>query len=389
MSSVPASGIQATRTPRAWPRLRLFRVPPGGQLSVGGATHSWLAVAAALGAVSTVREYVSWFAMFDGLWHARLLLPLLLAWCAHGLAAACVLAHVDARFRGAGEARVPPLASLAAAGLRAALGGWAVEVIYSLMRSVLEHQAHRGLGFHPEPIVFFGFYNLTLTSLVLLVYSQAARGQRAAEALEVLQVNEARLARELASARLQVLKAQIEPHFIFNVLANVRRLIRTDRRAADALLGDMLRYLEQALPALREERSTLGRERELVRAFLAIHQVRMGERLRYAIDIPDDMAQQPVPAMALLTLVENALKHGLNPLVEGGRIGVTARRRDDAVVLEVADTGQGMGSGLGHGTGLANVRAQLRLMFGPRASLQLSVNDPRGVVATLRMPVQA
>jgi len=381
MSSTANDGD--TQAPRASARAgaRLGWLPPGGLLSVGGAAASWWLAAGLLGAVSMAREHISWFVSQEHLWHLHRLVALGVSWAAHTFAAAAILAAVDRQFRRAGAGQSPPPRRLSAAALGATLFAWAVEALYGLARSVVYAQGHAY-----EPLLFFAVYNLTLCGLVLLVYTQAARGQRAAAALEDLQVNEARLARELSTAQLQVLKAQIEPHFIFNVLANVRRLIRTDRRAADALLGDMLRYLEQALPALREERSDLGRERELVGAFLAIHQVRMGGRLRYTVDIPDALSGQPLPAMALLTLVENALKHGLNPLVEGGSIAVAALRADGRVELSVADTGRGMGSGLGHGTGLANLRAQLRLMFGAAASLQLSVNEPRGVVATLVMP---
>ena len=387
MSSVPASGLGPTRRTRLGLRLRgLIRLPPDGQLDLGGASHSWLLASALLASLVTLRGYLPWIVEAQNHWQFRPIVLLILDWSKHALAVAGVLAIIDARFRAAGPGGMPPPIELLLTALIATLVGWLPELVGTTVHVITQH--HWRTWRATPALKFIGMNYLTLTALLLLVYSQAARGQRAAEALEALQVNEARLARELASARLQVLKAQIEPHFIFNVLANVRRLIRTDRRAADALLGDMLRYLEQALPALREESTSLGRERELVRAFLAIHQVRMGERLHYTIDIPDAFADQPLPAMALLTLVENALKHGLHPLVEGGRIDVTARRLGDEVVLDVADTGRGMGSGLGHGTGLANVRAQLRLMFGARASLQLSINEPRGVIATLRMPVQ-
>jgi len=386
MSSAPASSIDGARPPRAWSRLRLLRAPPGGQLSLGGASHSWLLAAALIASLVTVRGNLPWLVEADRHWQLRPLLFITGDWILHGAAAAAVLAVVDARFRAARPGEVPAPVDLLATGLLATLLGWVPEFGNACVHVIAQDQWHHWRA--EAAMLVIGAHYLTLSALLLLVYTQAARGQHAAEALEALQVNEARLARELASAQLQVLKAQIEPHFIFNVLANVRRLIRTDRRAADALLGDMLRYLEQALPALREESSSVGRERELVRAFLAIHQVRMGARLHYAIDIPDAFSEQPLPAMALLTLVENALKHGLHPLVEGGSISVTAQRLGSDVELSVADTGRGMGSGLGHGTGLANVRAQLRLMFGARASLQLSVNEPRGVIATLRMPLQ-
>ena len=155
------------------------------------------------------------------------------------------------------------------------------------------------------------------------------------------------------------------------------------------MLADLLRYLEEALPALRDENSTLGREAGLVRAYLAVHQVRMGARLRTEFDIPAALFDRPVPPMVLLTLVENALKHGLQPMVDGGSVQVAARTEGGRLALTVADTGRGMGSGSGHGTGLANLRARLKAMYGAAASLSLAVNEPRGVVVTVTLPERA
>ena len=134
---------------------------------------------------------------------------------------------------------------------------------------------------------------------------------------------------ELAAGRLQLLQAQIEPHFLFNSLANVRRLLRTDGGAGRAMLADLLRYLESALPRLRDDQPTLEREVEIVRAFLGVHQVRMGPRLQVDIDVPQALGDRIVPPMMLLTLVENALKHGLQPLLEGGSIRIGATERPD------------------------------------------------------------
>jgi len=186
-----------------------------------------------------------------------------------------------------------------------------------------------------------------------------------------------------------VLQAQIEPHFLFNSLANVRRLLRTDGDAGRAMLADLMRYLEGALPRMREDSSTLAREAELIRAFLAVHQVRMGARLQVHIDIPDALGLRVVPPMMLLTLIENALKHGLSPLSEGGSISVVAAEADGKLVLQVADTGRGLVAGSGGGTGLANIRARLKAMYGPAARLSLRHNLPHGIVAEIDLPAHA
>jgi signal transduction histidine kinase len=215
------------------------------------------------------------------------------------------------------------------------------------------------------------------------------RSVRAAAALHEAELNRIRLQGELAAGRLQVLEAQIEPHFLFNSLANVRRLLRIDGEAGRAMLADLMRYLESALPRMRADSSTLAREAELIRAFLAVHQVRMGPRLQVRIDVPAELGGRVVPPMMLLTLIENALKHGLAPLPEGGAISVSAAEAEGMLVLRVADTGRGLVAGSGGGTGLANIRARLKAMYGAGAGLSLRLNEPRGVVAEIRLPVQA
>jgi signal transduction histidine kinase len=289
-----------------------------------------------------------------------------------------VVAALFPRWHGPGPLRAWPFAAVTAA---AALAGMAMQAIgFGL----------RGDGLDGEvgiPHASFFVWSLSLAALLVLAHHFSERSRQAASALHEAQLARLAQERELASAHAQLLQAQVEPHFIFNALANVRRLMRTDAMAARTLLADLLRYLEEALPRLRDEVTTLGREAELVRAYLAVHQVRMGARLRYEVNVPPALSALPVPPMLLLTLVENALKHGLQPLVEGGSLRVGARVADDGrVLVSVADTGRGMGSSSGAGTGLANVRARLRAAHGASASLALAVNEPRGVVATVTLP---
>lgn len=226
---------------------------------------------------------------------------------------------------------------------------------------------------------------LAVTIAALCEYRHAFLS--AAESLHRAEVERVRQQSELAEGRLQLLQAQIEPHFLFNSLANVRRLLRTDGSAGRAMLADLLRYLESALPRLRDDAPTLEREMEVVRAFLGVHQVRMGSRLHVEFDMPAELGQRVVPPMMLLTLVENALKHGLQPLLEGGCIRVGASSGPTSWRVLVADTGRGLGTSLGSGTGLANIRARLRSMYGSSAELSLRVNEPRGVVATIELPL--
>jgi signal transduction histidine kinase len=197
----------------------------------------------------------------------------------------------------------------------------------------------------------------------------------------------ARMARQLAEARLRVLEAQIEPHFLFNSIATVKRLFQTNARAGERMLDNLMRYLSVALPQLRSAESTLRREAALATAYLDLHTVRMGRRMTFTMSVPRSLDDARVPAFMLLTLIENAIKHGLNPLPEGGALHVTARSMDRKLIVEVRDTGRGFERSWGGGTGLANIRARLALLYGAEGSLQLSHNHPRGVVATLVVPL--
>lgn len=218
------------------------------------------------------------------------------------------------------------------------------------------------------------------------VYRSSAR--TAATQLIQRQTESAALDADVKRARLQLLRAQIEPHFLFNTLATVRTLARIDRAGAIDMLDNLMRYLSEALPKLRQEESSLADELQLIDAYLRIHQIRMGKRLSYELQIPAQLATERVPSMILLTLVENAVKHGINPAVEGGTIRVTAMREHAALVLRVADSGQGLAATDGFGMGLANIRRRLDMLYGDRAVLSLA-RASRGVVATVSIPLVA
>jgi Histidine kinase len=197
------------------------------------------------------------------------------------------------------------------------------------------------------------------------------------------------LSAQMLQARLSALQAQIEPHFLFNTLANVRRLYETTPSRGREMLTSLIGYLRAALPSMRSNSSTLGRELDLARSFLTILQMRMGDRLQFSIAADAGLLDTPMPPMVLPTLVENAIKHGLGPLPEGGRIDISARRSGNDMEIEVRDTGAGFTAVGGSGVGLANTRSRLAGLYGARASLQLAAGAPRGIVAQLRLPLQA
>ncbi len=194
------------------------------------------------------------------------------------------------------------------------------------------------------------------------------------------------LARERSALQLQLLKAQIEPHFLFNTLANVRRLYRTDAAQGGPMMSSLQRYLRAALPGARRDDARLGDELELVRAYLALIGMRMGPRLAFDVHDGAGAAKLPFPPLVVLTLVENAIKHGLEPSADGGRIDVSTLRTPRGVEIRVADDGVGIGGAQsgGTGVGLRNITAQLQQCYGERARLDLA-GGTRGVIATITL----
>ena len=230
----------------------------------------------------------------------------------------------------------------------------------------------------------------TVTAAVVAgLYAYHVRAAAAAARVHASAVERAALDRQMLEARLQVMRAQIEPHFLFNTLANVKRLGHSDVPRALTMLDNLVLYLRAALPQIRAAATTLGQEADLVQAYLGVLQIRMGAYLAFAIDVPSALRDVPFPPMMLLTLTENAIKHGLAPSPAAGRIDIVARRDGDSLVVAVADTGVGFGAAKtgGTGIGLANTRARLSALYGPAAGLELAPNAPCGVVASIRVPL--
>jgi len=209
---------------------------------------------------------------------------------------------------------------------------------------------------------------------------EAAREKSRAETIE----------RQVVEARLRLLQAQIEPHFLFNTLANLQALIPTDAARAQLMLDHLDGFLRAALAAARKEHSTLADEFALLRDYLEILAIRMGERLRYRLTLPEPLAGAALPPMLLQPLVENAVKHGLEPKVGGGEVAVSASEKDGRLLLEVTDGGIGIGSArtAGAGTGIAQVRERLRARYGDGASLEIADNPGGGLKVTLRLPLE-
>jgi sensor histidine kinase YesM len=192
-----------------------------------------------------------------------------------------------------------------------------------------------------------------------------------------------------ADAELMRLRAQIEPNFLFNTIANIVQMGRTDAATADRALERLIDYMDASHAHMRRYKAALADELVLTEGYLEIQRLRMGARLRYEIDVADDVRRTPIPPAALLTLVENAIKHGLAPQTAGGTVRVSARREGESVVLNVADDGAGLRATSGRGLGLANVRARVQSLYGSAASLRLTSGSDGGTMATIRMPFAA
>src|SRR5262245_6091055 len=226
-------------------------------------------------------------------------------------------------------------------------------------------------------------------SLAYAIHTLLRRAADAAARAHESELQRVQLERQMTEARLQSLRAQIEPHFLFNTLANVHRLYRTDPELGRRMLANFVAYLRAALPQMRYDETTLKQEVDLARAYLNVLQVRIGERLRFHLQVPDDLGALSFPPFALSTLTENAVKHGLNPLPEGGSIEIVARSANGRLTVEVADTGAGLRQTSGTGAGVANLRARLAALYGSEASLRIEANAPRGIRAAIAVPVRA
>jgi len=236
--------------------------------------------------------------------------------------------------------------------------------------------------------VFSGFITgMCISAFFLLKFREA----RAAEALHKGEAERLLLAKQAMESELKLMQAQIEPHFLFNTLASVQFLTETDPPQASRLLGHLLSYLRAALPQMRSESATLGQEVELAEAYLNILRMRMGSRLDFSIDVPPALRTHPFPPVLLISVVENAVTHGLEPLAAGGRINIVARQEGDRVLVTVEDTGAGLSgpSRPGTGVGLLNVRERLSALFGARGRFSLEEAAPRGARATIEIPFAA
>ncbi|HRI18044.1 MAG TPA: histidine kinase [Burkholderiaceae bacterium] len=236
-----------------------------------------------------------------------------------------------------------------------------------------------------------GFVSISMTAIVIgIVVALGAlyreRDAQARAAALQFELEKSTLERQALDAKLTRLHAQIEPHFLFNTLANVQALVESGSERAAPVLRHLIAYLRAAMPRLDDAEATLAAEVDLVRAYLELMHLRMPDRMSFDVTLAPELRSLRFPTMALLTVVENAVRHGIDPSEEGGRIEVGGRRDGETVTLWVADTGVGMSETAAPGTGLANLHARLQAFYGPGARLDLHEVAPHGLRAEIVLP---
>jgi len=234
------------------------------------------------------------------------------------------------------------------------------------------------------------FLFIVLSAAIKIAYARTAKAEaKAAEAHHVAE--EESLKRQVVEARMAAMQAQVEPHFLFNTLASIDHLIETDPARASKMQKNLIALLRASMPAIREKSTNLGRELDVVRPYLEILTVRMQDRLQPLVSISEGLYSADFPPMMLQSLVENAVKHGLEPKAEGGALTVSAEVAHGKLHVTVADTGVGFARAAtaGTGTGLTNIRERLKLIYGDAAELRIAPNAPTGTRVTIVVPYKA
>ena len=236
---------------------------------------------------------------------------------------------------------------------------------------------------------------LFIIASAILKFTYKGRMQAEVKAAAATETAESeQLKRQVVEARMAAMQAQVEPHFLFNTLASIDHLIETDPKRASTMQKNLIALLRASMPTMRENHPAahnLGREMAVIRPYLEILKVRMEDRLQTDINVPEGLMSADFPSMMIQSLVENAIKHGLEPKPEGGLLSVRAEVKHGKLAVTVADTGLGFGKAAtaGTGVGLANIRERLQLLYGNKASMTVAENPPGGTIVTLTVPYQA
>ena len=250
-----------------------------------------------------------------------------------------------------------------------------------------ERVVHVRLGNYLPQLAFLF---VLLSAAIKIAYAGRVKAEaKAAEAQEVAESES--LQRQVVEARMAAMQAQVEPHFLFNTLASIDHLIEVDPPRAIRMQKNLIALLRASMPAMREKATNLGRELEVVRPYVEILKVRMEGRLQAQVDVSEGLYSADFPPMMLQSLVENAIKHGLEPKADGGSLTVSAEVAHGKLHVSVADTGVGFARAAtaGTGTGLSSIRERLKLIYGDAAELRITANAPTGTRVTIVVPYKA
>ncbi|NVC62584.1 sensor histidine kinase [Vibrio sp. 05-20-BW147] len=257
-----------------------------------------------------------------------------------------------------------------------------------LLFGILNARFWVGDYFGITDMVPVGLMGLLFSGMCYFYFHSKEMQMIAAHDLEVMKREKAEQERALLMSQLKQLQSQIEPHFLFNTLANISALMRYDVPKAELMLTRLTELLRSTLKSSREETTSLSSELEVLEAYLSIQQIRLGERLAFHIDCEEGLKSRFIPPMLIQPLVENAITHGIEPKAAGGRVDVSVKQSDQSIVIQILDTGVGFGQGdtPGSGIGLNNIKQRLETIFADKASLSILEGQPSGVCAVIQIP---
>ena len=345
----------------------------------------WTPIIALLFMVPNTSNLTSNFDAFNEGWNA--IVPVTI----HILAGYCFLLAVAAAEVSAARARRPWLpylaAVLTAATLMAMLVVW-IRILFGIyMFHEMKWNEIEANEVATDTIGAFAHWLLG-GGLLVFVYVRVRSERRARAAFAKAELERSLASRHLLTTRLATMQAQVEPRFLFNTLTHVEDLYENDEEGAERMLDHLIDYLRTALPQLRGEASTVGREVHLADAYLNILKMRMGSRLQIAFDVAPDTVDMPFAPMLLLPLIDNAVRHGLEPLPLGGRLDVRTSVADGRLSVAVADTGIASIDEV-EGASLTSLRERLAGLYGNAAELNISRPNPHGVTITIEVPDEA
>ena len=271
------------------------------------------------------------------------------------------------------------LMAAAAIGIGAAAGSFLASALTGIPLSLI-------LLDESIPILQLLLLGLLFGSIITYFFHSLEKMAQARALIQEERIKRLSLEKEGLETRLRLLQAQVEPHFLFNSLSNILSLLDTDLEKGKEMLADLISYLRASLSRTRGKTTTLEQEMELIRAYMNIYKVRMGDRLRYRIEIPDHLKTRPFPPMLIQPLVENAILHGLEPKIEGGEISILAEEKKDFLRLVVSDNGMGLDEKTEAGIGFSNIRERIQTLFDGQGQFILEENTPSGLKAVLEVP---